>query len=229
MTDALRGMVKKVSLRARARDGAHVLFDLDVSPVGDGASKSLLLVASRVSLSTEHAEPPESVCYKVRCDDAQFGALEFITTGTQTHYFGDEDERCFHHLYGLEEPCRDCPVLRSGEPWPRAAVRAHATRDGSYEIATARLAEKSAAEVHVQRISDEDLGRLVSAKLRRIAESSNLTSRELAVLEHLMVGRGPDEIATLLSVSKRTVKFHQTNILQKLGAESRNDILRLIF
>ena len=30
-----------------------------------------------------------------------------------------------------------------------------------------------------------------------------------------------------LSVSSRTVKFHQGNILQKLGADSRADLLRL--
>jgi DNA-binding CsgD family transcriptional regulator len=41
------------------------------------------------------------------------------------------------------------------------------------------------------------------------------------------MGRSLDDIATILELSRHTVKFHQRNILRKLGADSRVDILRL--
>ena len=37
-----------------------------------------------------------------------------------------------------------------------------------------------------------------------------------------------EEIGQILAISSRTVKFHQLNVLQKLGAESRQDLLRLL-
>jgi DNA-binding CsgD family transcriptional regulator len=44
-----------------------------------------------------------------------------------------------------------------------------------------------------------------------------------------MDGCGVDEIAGALEISPRTVKFHQANVLQKLGADSRADLMRLVF
>jgi len=37
-----------------------------------------------------------------------------------------------------------------------------------------------------------------------------------------------EEIALVLAIKPRTVKFHQANLLAKLGAESRLDLFRLI-
>jgi DNA-binding CsgD family transcriptional regulator len=36
-------------------------------------------------------------------------------------------------------------------------------------------------------------------------------------------------MAVLLQITPRTVKFHQANILEKLGVESRSDLLRLVY
>jgi DNA-binding NarL/FixJ family response regulator len=56
---------------------------------------------------------------------------------------------------------------------------------------------------------------------------ANLTSREREVLDLLLLGRTHEDIAEVLGISERTSKFHQANLLQKLGAESRFDLLRL--
>jgi len=37
------------------------------------------------------------------------------------------------------------------------------------------------------------------------------------------------DIAQQLGIAPRTVKFHQANVLQKLGADSRVDLLRVLF
>jgi DNA-binding CsgD family transcriptional regulator len=43
-----------------------------------------------------------------------------------------------------------------------------------------------------------------------------------------VLGQRSDEIATKLSISARTAKFHQANILKKLGVDSRIDLIRLL-
>ena len=56
---------------------------------------------------------------------------------------------------------------------------------------------------------------------------AKLTGREREVLDLLLLGRTHEDIAEVLGISERTSKFHQANLLQKLGAESRLDLLRL--
>lgn len=60
-----------------------------------------------------------------------------------------------------------------------------------------------------------------------LVERARLTDREREVLDLLLLGRTHEDIATLLGISQRTSKFHQANLLQKLGAESRLDLMRL--
>ncbi len=57
--------------------------------------------------------------------------------------------------------------------------------------------------------------------------SNRLTPRELEVLALLARGRKNSEIADALFVSERTVKFHVSSILGKLGAENRTEAARI--
>ena len=68
---------------------------------------------------------------------------------------------------------------------------------------------------------DALLPELVDAKAARTAGEGALSERERQVLTLLLRGRGVEDIATMLEIAPRTVKFHQANVLQKLGADSR--------
>ncbi len=57
--------------------------------------------------------------------------------------------------------------------------------------------------------------------------SNSLTPRELEVLALLARGRKNSEIADALFVSERTVKFHVSSILGKLGADNRTEAARI--
>lgn len=72
------------------------------------------------------------------------------------------------------------------------------------------------------------LGDLIMSRMRRLAEEAELTKREVEVLDLLLLGRSTDEIALVLEISPRTAKFHQANVLRKLGADSRSDLVRLL-
>jgi DNA-binding NarL/FixJ family response regulator len=64
------------------------------------------------------------------------------------------------------------------------------------------------------------------ARLLR-AEGPRITARERDVLTLLHAGRANKEIATALGISERTVKFHVTSILNKLGADNRTHAVAL--
>lgn len=78
---------------------------------------------------------------------------------------------------------------------------------------------KSAAKGQVQ-LSPKAAERLLK-EIRLPTDHENLTARELDVLKHLARGAANKEIALTLSIGETTVKTHISNILQKLGVNSR--------
>ncbi len=68
-----------------------------------------------------------------------------------------------------------------------------------------------------------------SAEDREIAQQrfEKLTSREYEVLEHLVAGRSNKEVAAKIGISFRTVEFHRAHIMEKTGAKSLPELVRL--
>ncbi|HSR97038.1 MAG TPA: helix-turn-helix transcriptional regulator, partial [Kofleriaceae bacterium] len=65
-------------------------------------------------------------------------------------------------------------------------------------------------------------------RIALLARSAALSPREHEVLQLLLLGRNYAEIGTALQITPRTARFHQHNLLEKIGAESRLDIVRLL-
>src|SRR6266496_5627632 len=61
----------------------------------------------------------------------------------------------------------------------------------------------------------------VAERLAERMTGSDLTSRELEVLEQIVRGRSNKEIGVLLKISEATVKSHINNLLSKLGVTDR--------
>ena len=68
---------------------------------------------------------------------------------------------------------------------------------------------------------------VIASKLLRQVREDALTAREKEVLELVAAGLANNEIAGRLFISERTVKFHVSSILAKLGAKNRTQAVRL--
>jgi len=110
----------------------------------------------------------------------------------------------------------------------RAGVRAVLPSEMSPGQLIAAL-EAAAAGLVVMHPSEVDAifptAELSSRPLADLAEE--LTPRENEVLQMLANGLANKEIATRLSISEHTVKFHVASILGKLGAGSRTEAVSL--
>ena len=61
----------------------------------------------------------------------------------------------------------------------------------------------------------------------RDALLAKLTSREAQVLERIVAGRLNKQIADDLGISIKTVEAHRANIMEKLGANTVADLLKI--
>ncbi|HEY1789873.1 MAG TPA: response regulator transcription factor [Verrucomicrobiae bacterium] len=119
--------------------------------------------------------------------------------------------------------------------FPDAKIIMLTTYDGDEDVYRGL---KSGAKGYVlKRVRGEELvravttvyggGRYLSQEAeRRLAEhapGSELTGRELEVLQYVAKGLNNNEIGDLLGCTRFTIKFHVQNILQKLGVADRTE------
>jgi DNA-binding CsgD family transcriptional regulator len=227
MRRALEGTLPAFEIHAVARDDAAVILSIETSLLGSGEGSALLMTVTAVRSDT-HAPDDEGdeLAYDVDVSEDNFGALtNLLKPRTASWSAGDT---CYRVLYGLTDPCADCPLRQpSTNPWPRTLARAVGDRSDLYEVVSATLKD-GYARVRRRRIAGAVLTLIQDAKLKVLAQAANLSERESQVLHLLLLGRSLADIGFVMGISLRTVKFHQANILEKLGVDSRADLVRLL-
>jgi two-component system, NarL family, response regulator len=83
------------------------------------------------------------------------------------------------------------------------------------------------AVIHAVQRGERYLPPEIAARLAHRNPQSDLTERELGVLQHIVRGRRNKEIAEALGITEGTVKTHVANILVKLGAGDRTQAVTL--
>lgn len=150
--------------------------------------------------------------YSVSTREAEFGLL----SGTS--------KVCHRALLERDAACVNCPVSRGA----RGAGVIGVSGAGAFLIAVGRRVGVNRADVTQYRVPPELFAQLLDARVHVAAGRARLSRRESEVLEHLIRGRTLATIAGQLGISERTAKYHQANVLQKLGAASRLDLFRLL-
>lgn len=69
----------------------------------------------------------------------------------------------------------------------------------------------------------------VTEKINQVRSRFSLSTRETEVLNELIDGRTNYEISEHLSVSLSTIKKHVYNIFNKIGVNSRSQLLNLVY
>jgi len=77
------------------------------------------------------------------------------------------------------------------------------------------------AAIHAVAIGQHWVAPEIGAKLAVRMVGAELTPREIEVLQQLAQGKSNQDIATALTMSEGTVKYHINHLLQKLGAADR--------
>jgi DNA-binding CsgD family transcriptional regulator len=136
---------------------------------------------------------------------------------------------CYRAIHQRYRPCEGCPALLPDGQERRTSVVASGWDDAPFAVVTAEPAHDGTREISAHFVGASVTSGLMRARLHALAEEAGLSAREREVLSLLLLGRSYAEIGRVLGVSERTVKYHQSNILEKLGADSRIDLMRLFF
>lgn len=87
---------------------------------------------------------------------------------------------------------------------------------------------RQSSRLRIRTVASNLLKLLLEAQVLAVGQARGLSARELQVLRLLVTGHSLDDIAHELGITSRTVKFHQANMLPKLGADSRFDVIRAL-
>jgi DNA-binding CsgD family transcriptional regulator len=223
---AVIGAVRRFELRVATAEGPR-LARFEALAVGADDERGVLLIVEEV-LALPAAEPTSDYDYEVRgYTRGVFEMQAFCAIGRAEEPIRG---RCYEVLHGRSAACEGCPLTQfEAIPGSRLAVRTLGDQQyREYEVVSAVALDEERARVSVRRLSSGAFPALLQAKLEELSERAKLSERERVVLKHLVAGAALDEIASALNIGVRTVKFHQANLLAKLGADSRSDLMRLV-
>lgn len=223
------GAFRRHRVKSRTKDGREIFLSLEVSRLGQHRQCMLLLtvrVEERGSVSEQAVAGPD-FDYYIRVSAIEFGTLQkVVELGRPVRNMVLAEPKCFQFFDNRDSPCPDCPVLRPmHEPWPRVTVR---KLNGSTKVITAHPVDAITLQLSVRKIDDHVLKAVHGARTDALAKKAGLSDRERIVFKYLLMGRSQQDIAKILKLSRRTVKFHVSNVLDKIGADSRIDLIRLI-
>jgi FixJ family two-component response regulator len=153
--------------------------------------------------------------------------------------------------HGAEPRDLACVIMDVGTPWRGNDLRGGMPRPTSIEVpiifvqgaqepVSLRSGDRSRADAEIP--DGASLAPLLERTFERarslataraeVTEAgrciAELTHREKQVLDHVVEGWSARQIAAHLGISARTVEVHRAHVLQKLGARSISELVRLV-
>lgn len=227
LRDAYRGVLRAYDVVAVTKRGRRMQLVVDSSRVGCGVETGLVLTISHARALSEAPHAASELDYEVQTSPEAFGRVRWSSVPANDAQ-PLSPQFCYQLLHGSDNPCAQCPAAEASVE-PRTIVRRAPNGSDALEVITAWRTLEDAAHVRLLRISEHIFSQMIEAKIQALADRAGLSEREQMVLRYLIMGRAIQDIATILAISARTVKFHQANIIEKLGVDSRVDLMRLVF
>ncbi|NOU31770.1 MAG: PAS domain-containing protein [Polyangiaceae bacterium] len=226
---ALTGPITSARVAARVIAGAataprDLLLTVELQPMRVGAVAGTILAVTSWCRDDEGTMPClGDVTYAISL--RPFGVLRWVRRpddGATSDLVG---KLCFRALFQREEPCAHCP-LRAPSRVDRTAgfIAGGPASDGQPYMVMASHLDSTTALVSAAVVNRSQVRGLVRMETDRRADEAGLTGREREVLDLLLKGRSAPDIADALRIAVSTAKFHQSNVLRKLGVGSRGDL-----
>jgi len=138
--------------------------------------------------------------------------------------------RCCEAFCEQDVPCRACPLYAEGltTDTRTSVVTRRSAGNTWFDIVSVRAIGHAEIAMSRWRLGKEILGALTAARIDELAADAKLSPKEAEVLGLLFLGRSTNDIAHQMDIASRTAKYHQRNVLRKVGAESRFDLSRLL-
>ncbi|HEX3771298.1 MAG TPA: helix-turn-helix transcriptional regulator [Polyangiaceae bacterium] len=207
------------------REGRRLTMHAELAREIHGRSRALVVIAQGVR-EVEPTSAPEGDCrIEVTRPEGTVKEVRFLDPGREVQV-GQRVEDLLASL-GCAAAMRWVGEVLGGRSRQASDVLLP-EGDEAFRVVTAEAVDDASARVTVRYLAARLVPELVDAKAARTAADRALSERERQVLTLLLRGRGVEDIATMLEIAPRTVKFHQANVLQKLGADSRLDLLRVV-
>jgi PAS domain S-box-containing protein len=228
LKEALTGAIKRCECPATIHDGSRALVMFEMAPIGHALLATVLSVKKPTEKLDHHGVV--DLGYEISTAANDFGRIRHVRSADKPfatqHLVG---ARCFEALHGRKEPCSGCPALAPDGGVRKTSVVASGWDDAPFAIVAAEPAKGETRQMTAHFLGSSVAAGLMRARTQSLAEAAALSAREREVLSLLLLGRSYREIGRALGIGERTVKYHQANILEKLGADSRLDLLRLYF
>lgn len=220
--DAVRGEAE-----VQTSSGHWMRYEVEVRALGIGDAQLIELVRQRPTgapprrRSSLPPPPGQSLMFEMDTSPERFGMVCFSAPGSRV----EVGDHCYSALFERDAPCAHCPAHDLAPGRPNTGVYHYG---GYYYAVRTSWISATLTAVEAQRFDDVLVRELVGARLATLAAHAGLSQREQDVFELLVLGRSLVEISTVLGITTRTVRFHQANVLAKLGADSRLDLMRLL-
>jgi len=134
---------------------------------------------------------------------------------------------CWEAIYQRASPCVGCLAIEAqGAP---LGVREQADDQGRTGFVVTRVEPVGeVARVEFFGIAPEVWRAVLLRHMHLVCERHGLSTQERVVLGEVLAGLQDKEIVEKLGISPRTVKFHVSNLMRKLGVARRLALLRMM-
>jgi DNA-binding CsgD family transcriptional regulator len=165
----------------------------------------------------------------VHVSPSKRGVLAVVHASSAADLAAKVGRPCYEAIYGRNSPCPRCPVMIGKKPSLNTTGAVPLPR-GTNAFALLRIAGEIRGKVRVRAVHLEEatVAELVRAKIDHAAQAAGLSAREHQIVQLLFEGASIEEIGRRLRISKRTVRFHQVNLLRKLRLDSRLGLAQLV-